>query len=121
MVSCVGLYRIRQIVLDVDRLDLLVSFWCGALGYVLDHRAAGYASLRDPDGLDPILFLQEVPEGKIGKNRAHIDIEVDDEPAVVARLVGLGASVSWRNEFDSWTTMADPDGNEFCVGRFTPD
>jgi hypothetical protein len=117
--SFMGLYRIRQIVLDVNRVDLLASFWCGALGYVLDHRAPGYASLRDPDGLDPILFLQEVPEGKTGKNRAHIDIEVDDEAAVVARLVGLGATVLWRNDSDTWTAMADPGGNEFCVGRFT--
>ena len=113
-----GFYRIQQIVFDTNQVDRLVSFWCAALGYSLHHRAPGYASLHDPDGRDPVLFLQEVPEAKAGKNRSHIDIQVDDEQAAVARLVDLGATVLWRNDADSWTAMADPDGNEFCVGHF---
>jgi catechol 2,3-dioxygenase-like lactoylglutathione lyase family enzyme len=112
-------YRIRQIVLDTTRLDVLIDFWAAALGYELDHRTPDHASLHDPDGLDPILFLQQVPEPKPGaKNRAHIDIEVPDEQAAVARLTALGATVRWREPADTWTVLADPDGNEFCVGHF---
>ncbi|HEX3648553.1 MAG TPA: VOC family protein [Pseudonocardiaceae bacterium] len=112
-------YRIRQIVLDTNRLDVLIDFWSAALGYELHHRTADYASLRDPAGLDPVLFLQLVPEPKaMTKNRAHIDIEVPDEQAAVARLTGLGATVRWREPSDTWTALADPDGNEFCVGHF---
>ena len=111
-------YRFRQLAFDTNPLDRLVDFWTEALGYVLDHRTADYAVLRDPDDSEPKIFLQQVPEPKLGKNRAHVDIEVPDEQAAVARLVELGATVLWRNAEDSWTVLADPDGNEFCVGRF---
>lgn len=85
------------------------------------------ASLRHPDdGVDErgagtgrrILF-QAVPEAKTVKNRIHLDLMVGPEAraAEVERLVGLGATVV--NEFDSpegrWTTLADPEGNEFDV------
>ena len=113
-------YRIRQIALDGHDLTAMVDFWSAALGYELDHRAAGYAVLRDPDGTEPRLFLQQVPEPKVAKNRAHIDVEVPDEPAAVDRLVKLGARVLWREDSQTyhWTVLADPEGNEFCVGHF---
>lgn len=111
-------YRVRQLVFDTNRLDRLADFWTEALGYELDHRTADYVVLRDPDDTEPKVFLQRVPEPKAAKNRAHIDIEVPDEQAAVARLVALGATVLWRQPEDTWTVLADPDGNEFCVGRF---
>lgn len=112
-------YRIRQIVLDTNRLDVLIDFWTAALGYRLRHRTDEYASLHDPDGLDPVLFLQQVTEPKPGtKNRSHIDVEVPDEAAAVRHMTDLGATFRWREPSDTWTVLADPDGNEFCVGRF---
>src|ERR1700743_3745324 len=96
-------YRMRQLVFDTSRLDRLVEFWTEALGYELDHRTGEYAVLRDPDGTEPKLSLQQLPEPKQGKNRAHVDLEVADEQAVVARLVELGATVLWRNAEDTWT------------------
>jgi hypothetical protein len=49
-----------------------------------------------------------------------MDVEVADEAAAVDRLVQLGASVLWREDFGThhWTVLADPEGNEFCVGHF---
>jgi catechol 2,3-dioxygenase-like lactoylglutathione lyase family enzyme len=108
----------RQLVFDTNQLDRLAGFWTEALGYELDHRTAEYVVLRHPDDTEPKVFLQQVPEPKAGKNRAHVDIEVPDEQAAVARLVALGATVLWRQPADTWTVLADPDGNEFCVGRF---
>jgi hypothetical protein len=114
------LYEVRQIAFDGNRLEPMISFWCAALEYVVDHRTDSYAVLRDPAGTQPRIFLQLVSEPKAGKNRAHVDIEVPDEQAAVSRLVGLGASVLWRHAEDSWTVLADPEGNEFCVGHFGP-
>ena len=113
-------YRIRQIALDGNDLDAMIEFWATALGYELDHRQDNYAILRDPDGAEPRIFLQEVPEPKVGKNRAHFDVAVPDERDAVKRLVGLGAHVLWREDFRThhWTVLADPEGNEFCVGNF---
>ena len=74
-----ALYHIRQIGLDGHDLTAMVDFWSAALGYELDHRESDYAILRDPADAEPRLFLQQVPEPKVGKNRAHMDVEVPDE------------------------------------------
>jgi predicted enzyme related to lactoylglutathione lyase len=113
-------YRVRQIVFDVNQLDPMVEFWAAALAYELDHRTAEYAVLRDPEDVEPRVFLQLVPETKASKNRAHVDIEVPDEQETVDRLVGLGARVLRREDSPPyhWTVLADPEGNEFCVGYF---
>ncbi|MGW5676729.1 VOC family protein [Streptomyces sp. NPDC003860] len=87
-----------------------------------------FAAVRHPDdpydeqkgvGLGRRLLFQRVPEAKSGKNRLHLDVHVGAERVEdeVSRLQGLGASVLYRREQHggSWTTMADPEGNEFCV------
>ena len=85
------------------------------------------ASLRHPD--DPVdergagagrrILFQAVPESKTVKNRVHLDLLVgpDAREAEVARLVGLGATVTSVHDGDEgrWTLMADPEGNEFDV------
>jgi Glyoxalase-like domain len=65
------------------------------------------------------VLFQLVPEAKAGKNRVHLDLRVGDEhrEAEVARLVGRGARELHRGSQGphEWATMADPEGNEFCV------
>jgi hypothetical protein len=61
-----------------------------------------------------------VPEGKIVKNRLHIDLAPhtsQDRDAEITRLERLGASRVSVGQGDevSWTVLADPEGNEFCV------
>jgi predicted enzyme related to lactoylglutathione lyase len=48
----------------------------------------------------------------------HVDLRADDRAAEVARLTGLGASVVAEYALPGlwWTVLADPEGNEFCVG-----
>jgi hypothetical protein len=77
------------------------------------------AAIRSPDQGRPRLLFQEVPEGKTVKNRLHLDVRVgadrlEDE---VARLVGRGATELARRSQGPyrWVTLADPEGNEFCV------
>jgi hypothetical protein len=100
---------------------------------VVEHRGRrtfrGLAAIRHPDDpFDPTsgigqgrrLLFQDVPEGKSGKNRLHIDIH--SEPGgldkLVARLEELGATRV--REVDQgpaghWWVMQDPEGNEFCA------
>ncbi len=64
----------------------------------------------------PRFFFQCVPEGKVGKNRLHLDLAADDAEAELARLLELGATVlADRRVSDHWVTLADPEGNEFCL------
>jgi hypothetical protein len=63
------------------------------------------------------ILFQLVPEPKTVKNRLHLDINVDDVEREVARLVEAGATFLHRGQEgpSSWVTLADPEGNEFCV------
>lgn len=68
----------------------------------------------------PGLVFVPVPHGKTVKNRLHIDLAPhtsDDRDAEVARLLERGATrVDVGQSTDvSWTVLADPEGNEFCV------
>lgn len=81
------------------------------------------AAIRHPAGLDraPRVLFQRVPEGKTVKNRMHLDVRTgeDDPEAVVARLVAAGAQIlhEGRQGPSTWTTLRDPQGNEFCVSH----
>ena len=77
------------------------------------------AALNSPDPGRPRLLFQHVPEAKTVTNRMHLDVRVGPErrEAEVERLTGLGARELWRASQGphEWVTMADPEGNEFCV------
>ena len=94
-----------------------------------DERNARSA-VEDPDEDGPRLFFQQVPEGKVTKNRVHLDVRAapglqgDERMAALeaecARLVALGATRVRRFEPDRATSaghivMTDPEGNEFCL------
>ena len=66
-----------------------------------------------------MLVLQRVPEAKLGKNRAHFDIVVEDLDASTTRVGQLGGrwiepGKTHELEGFRWRCMADPEGNEFC-------
>ena len=82
------------------------------------------AAIRPPDELDAKsparrMLFQTVPEEKTIKNRVHWDVRLAgaDKDAVRAALEARGATFLWTaNEGPhSWHTMADPEGNEFCI------
>jgi predicted enzyme related to lactoylglutathione lyase len=77
------------------------------------------AACRDPQGRLPRLLFQVVPEPKTVKNRVHLDVHVgpEERDAKVAELEAAGASRLWEAQQGphSWVTLADPEGNEFCV------
>jgi len=88
---------------------------------VVDGRSAfrEVAACRDPNGVEPRLYFQQVPEGKVAKNRVHLDVHVESEhkEAEVARLTGLGAQLVETHDDRGPLTyvMRDPEGNEFCL------
>nr|WP_246486361.1 VOC family protein [Kribbella qitaiheensis] len=88
------------------------------------------SALEDPDKRGPRFFFQQVPEGKVAKNRLHLDIraapglEKDERMAALElecdRLVALGATRQSRHEPApplslGFIVMTDPEGNEFCL------
>jgi hypothetical protein len=65
------------------------------------------------------VLFQSVPEGKTVKNRVHWDVRLDgrDKEEIRRQLEARGATFLWSaNEGPhGWHTMADPEGNEFCI------
>ncbi len=55
--------------------------WARAEGIPEDHWNDA-AAIEDPAGLAPRLFFQKVPEGKVTKNRVHLDLNVSGGPGV---------------------------------------
>ncbi len=76
-------------------------------------------AIRSSDPGRPRILFQRVPEPKTVKNRLHLDVRSGNEgrDGAVARLLAMGATELWRASQGpySWVTLADPEGNEFCV------
>jgi catechol 2,3-dioxygenase-like lactoylglutathione lyase family enzyme len=130
--------QVRAITFDCADPERLADFWAAVLGYTKREPPPEYptwaayleslgipegqwttsAAAVDPEGIRPRLLFLKVPEGKIVKNRVHLDLTpertMDEE---VARLQALGAVVVQRFEvaIGPFTVMRDPEGNEFCV------
>lgn len=101
------------VVFDADDPQGVAEFWAAALERDLIEGGHEWAALSG----EPRIDFMKVPEGKTVKNRVHLDWYALDREAEVERLIGLGATRLWdvKNEDFEWTTLADIEGNEFCV------
>lgn len=96
----------------------LAAFWTKALGVEVDQDYEGeFLILRPKAENGPVFAFQRVPEPRAGKNRVHVDFGTDDMEQEVQRLTGLGAKKLHEHKMPgmTWTTLADPEDNEFCV------
>jgi hypothetical protein len=140
------------VVIDCADPDRLAHFWALALGYVVAPPPDGFDSWRaywrsvgvpeeelddaddtivDPTGAGPRIWFQRVPEGKVIKNRLHLDVHASGGRGVpietrrervnaeADRLVAAGATkVRELAEpgVDHYAmAMLDPEGNEFDI------
>ncbi|WP_255949012.1 VOC family protein [Streptomyces odontomachi] len=151
-----------QLTIDANDPPLLARFWARALDYQpappaeprttwnahyrdrLEGAPAFTDRIFDPAGLRPPIWFQQVPEGKAGKNRLHLDLyptgrddslpleqraeivdaKVDELVEGGARVVHRerGAGPEWGSPRASssgggfyFVVLNDPEGNEFCV------
>ncbi|OQD55001.1 glyoxalase [Streptomyces phaeoluteigriseus] len=106
----------EQVIVDSADPVALGRWWAEALGWVVVNDAAEEFEIRPaPDRLPGLLF-GPVPEAKTVKNRLHLDFRPEDQHAEVERLLALGARHADVGQGEvSWVTLADPEGNEFCV------
>ena len=134
-----------QIVIDATDPLAQARFWADALHYEVEDTTdlinrvleAGLATrdlihedngrlywkdlvaAGDPGNAGPRLLFQRKPKAKTGKNRLHLDLNVgnDRRDGEVERLQRLGGEVLYEIDEPGGhhVTMADPEGNEFCV------
>jgi len=96
----------------------MLAFWREALHYTPREPASqGWAVLRDPEGKNTNLSMNQVPEQPVGRNRLHFDLYTNDREGEVERLLKLGATrhPQTYDPEDDFVVLEDPDGNLFCV------
>jgi hypothetical protein len=120
--------RIAHTTVDAANAYELSEWWKQVLGYVDldgDPNLPGHEEcmIRSPETGHRVLFI-EVPDARAVKNRLHFDLRPVDRTRdeEVDRLVSIGASRladhrDVRGDGTGWVTLADPEGNEFCVLR----
>ena len=112
-----GIGVIGDVVMDVADLERGGTFWSQILGVEVAFRHHQFWWLGRQNEGAPNIVLQRTDEEKVGKNRAHLDIRVDNLEAALAKVEDLGGS-RLRHviepEYSLWV-VADPDGNEFCL------
>ncbi|WP_435768613.1 VOC family protein [Nocardioides sp. SYSU DS0651] len=94
----------------------LAQWWAEQTGGEVVAENDGWFVVVDvPDGRQ--LAFQKVADPTPGKNRIHIDFTADDIDAAKAELIAAGAGHVHDRDLDGfrWTTLTDPDGNQFCV------
>ncbi|NMO56899.1 VOC family protein [Actinoplanes sp. TBRC 11911] len=112
---------LHHIVIDSRDLPAQARFWCQVLDWkVLSSREREIVIGSDVDA--PVgICLMPVDDPKTVKNRVHLDLTPgpDGRDAEVERLLSLGARRVdvGQTGAESWTVLADPEGNEFCVIR----
>jgi hypothetical protein len=102
--------------------------WLRANGIPEEEWNSASAAI-DPEGVGPRFYFQRVPEDKTAKNRVHLDLNVSsgrhapleqrkrEVEANAKRIAALGARELYRKDErgEFHITMADPEGNEFCL------
>jgi predicted enzyme related to lactoylglutathione lyase len=111
--------KITVIAIDAVRPRDVAEFWCAVLDWRVVEEDETGISIAPNDGTWPTIDVLRVPEDKAVKNRIHLDLRADGSTATeeVERVLALGARrVDIGQEPGvSWTVLADPEGNEFCI------
>jgi predicted enzyme related to lactoylglutathione lyase len=109
--------RVGAVMIDCHDPNALMEFWSQIIGIEVDHTFPGYIFATRIPGNHIRLAFQKVPEDKTVKNRLHLDMSHEDPEALIAKVESLGGSRIEDRELGgyTWTVLADPEGNEFCV------
>lgn len=106
-----------EIAIDAEDAGALVPFWRAGLGYRDAEMDDGTPSLRDPTGLGPVVWFQNMDPPRTERNRLHVDVYVPPSLAErrVADVVAAGGRLVTGEFAPRWWVLADAEGNELCV------
>lgn len=119
--------RLKEIVIDADHPARLARFWAQVAdgyavraydsGEIARLAAMGLTPETDTtvmvDGPGPTLCFQKRSGPRPERNRVHLDLSSPQRAAEVERVTALGATF-WRS-VANYTTLRDPEGNQFCI------
>ncbi|QDP97652.1 VOC family protein [Microlunatus elymi] len=106
------------VTVDSSDPEPIAAWWAEQLGAEIVATNDGWFVTVKGGGLPGFLSFQKVAEPTPGKNKIHLDLMTDGNlDATADGLIAAGALlVEKRSMGDfAWVTLADPQGNEFCV------
>ena len=109
-----------QVTVDALAVPGVVAFWRALLGY--RDRAGSGEDLIDPHRRGAPFYFQEMDAPRPQRNRVHVDVWVPYDQAearIAAALAAGGRLVNDADAPSNWV-LADPEGNEACVGVAGP-
>jgi len=117
--------RLGAFNLEAQDPTALAGFWAAVTGATPSPGGESvYLPPVGPDGF--AMFFQPLTAPRPAHQASHLDLTVPwgSRQAEVDRLVGLGAVFKWdvleEHPHVQWTTLADPEGNLFCVAEHPP-
>jgi hypothetical protein len=116
---------ITAVNLEADDPQALAEFWSAATGgSAVSAGDQVYVRPAEPGGVG--MFIQSLSGPRPTRNLTHIDLTVpwETRAPLVERILALGATHRWdvldEHPVVRWTTLADPEGNLFCVAEHVP-
>lgn len=97
----------------------LAEWWAEQTGAEVGDTNDGWFVTISGGSIPVRLGFQKVSDPTPGKNKVHLDLLAPDIDAEAARLVEAGATEVARQDMGGfrWITLADPQGNQFCVAQ----
>lgn len=110
---------IAAVVVDCADPREMARFWGEAMDWTVHEVTDDLTALRSAEGVGPYLEFLRTPGAKSVGSRVRLGVCLypgDDLAAEAARLRTLGATDPGIDQSAvSWTVLADPEGNEFCL------
>src|SRR6266704_1154892 len=101
-----------QIAVDSSQPHVLAGWWAETLGWVVEPSDEAFIRKMVAEGY-------ATDDDTMTHNGMHLDLRVGEEnvDSQVAKLTERGATYLHKASQGPhwWVTMADPEGNEFCV------
>jgi predicted enzyme related to lactoylglutathione lyase len=112
--------QLEHITFSCDEPARVAEFW----GQLLDYETAEAGTswlATDPRGEGIRLLFNEMAKSPTIELPIHVDVNVPDREAELARILELGGRLvetktHRMGDFETtWTVMRDPEGNGFCI------
>jgi 4a-hydroxytetrahydrobiopterin dehydratase len=108
-----------EVAIDVLDVAVVKPFWAAVLAYADESPDLDgvVRSIRDPAGVGPAFWFQQMDAPRPQRNRIHIDVTVphDEVDERVAAALAAGGTMVSAGAARAFWVLADPEGNEACL------